>query len=156
MEIAYLVGGLLGLLILFWLGNWLVCRVNTLVRNIPPQELDTLRVIKAKLADAAYISGDGEFATVVEMLDAFLGPFYPSSGIVRPFETWMILARRHYNSIRNSNIAGRDSLESNEEVCKLLSEIIPLSHRLNANEVIPIRGHIWLLCLIGRIQRMEV
>ena len=60
MEIAYLVGGLLGLLILFWLGNWLVCRVNTLVRNIPPQELDTLRVIKAKLADAAYISGDGE------------------------------------------------------------------------------------------------
>ena len=156
MEFAYLAGGLLGLVILFWLGNWLVGRANTLARNIPPQELDALRVIKTKLADAAYITGDGEFATVVEMLDAFLGPFYPSSGIVRPFETWMILARRHYNSMRDRNIAGRDSLESNETVCKLLADILPLCQQLTANEVIPIRGHIWLLCLIGLQQRKEV
>ena len=152
MEIVYLVGGLLGLAILFWLGNWLVGRANTLARKIPPQELDTLRVIKTKLADAAYISGDGEFATVVEMLDAFLGPFYPSSGIVRPFETWMILARRHYNSMRMTQPDG--DFESNETVCNLLADILPLSQQLNANEVIPIRGHIWLLCWLGRLQRL--
>jgi hypothetical protein len=154
MELAYLVCGLLGLVVLFWLGNWLVGQANSLARDIPPQELETLQQIKTKLSEAAYISGDSEFATCVEMLETFLAPSYPSSGIVRPFETWMILARRHYNAMRC--VPRRDSLETDEEVSKLLREIIVLTGRLQANEVIPIRGHIWLLGWLGLLQRMEI
>ena len=144
-----LITGLIILVIVFVGANWLVARASILKRNIPPEEIQLITAIKTKLSEVVYITDDSEFATLILMLDAFLKEFYPSSGIVRPFETWMVLARRYYNKMRVMPIAG---LDASEEVISILQDVLCLASKLQSNEVFPIRGHIWLSCLMRILQ----
>ena len=148
-DAIILITGLIILVIVFVCANWLVARAAILKRNIPPEEIQIITSIKTKLSEVVYITNDTEFATLILMLDAFLQEFYPSSGIVRPFETWMVLARRYYNKMRVMPIAG---LDTSEVVISILRDILGLASGLQSNEVFPIRGHIWLGCWMRILQ----
>lgn len=149
-----LIIGLVILAVMFVVAYWLVARINTLHRNISPEDIDILNKIKTKLSEIVYITGDSEFATILLMLDGFIDKYYPSSGIVRPFETWMILARRYYNEMRIIPMSGLDELDGIEDVVSILREVLHLASKLQSIEVYPVRGHIWLCCLM-RILQLE-
>ena len=154
METVFLLAGIGIIILVFGIFNYLIGKVGTLRSQISISELESLRRIKVLLAEAAYISGDGEFEAVVEMLESILGRFYPSSSVMQPYQTWMIIARRHYSNMR-VDITRDEDLECSEEVCNILRQILAMCGELQCCELLPIRGHLWLMCWIGLITRME-
>lgn len=158
MNLVILFVGLVVIIASFILINWLVSKSNILISAICANEIDIIKEIRSKFSKLVYITNIKEFTVMNNLLSLVATKFYPTSSIIRPFETWMILVRRYYFKNQNNEIEESRNQEMMddelllgdvcENVARILIEIINLSGKLDSYELLPIRGHIWLCAWI--------
>jgi hypothetical protein len=135
-------------------GNLAINKLNHIESTITQQDKQLLYQIINLLSEVYYITGWFEFEILIQLLQSIRDGYYPKSGILKPFETWMILARKHYSNYSSYKKIQFDRLEwieEEEHVYDIINKIKNLSSNLQSLELLPCQFHIWLCCLLFKI-----
>lgn len=128
MNLLYFIFIITIIIILFGIANLLINNLNNINSNITIDDKQILQDINSNLSEVYYITGWYEFEILIQLIQSIRDGYYPKSGIIKPFETWMILARKHYSKYYfhniNSNVLDSNVLDSLDKNIENNSEIL--------------------------------